>query len=103
MNIYAQLLTDWLKKEGYYEQFMENLKADKGEPDTIHEYIIENNYNKSDTIAGAIGGAFMWSNTSQGNTYWEDVDDEWEAYIDTLTFPLQIKANLKTFNIKEYV
>ena len=81
----------FLKKEGVYHKFIENLSTFN----TINDLLIEQ------ISIDYLVGAFTWYNTKEGSSFWNELNDKWEKKVESIT--RKNKKLLKKFLKKEGV
>lgn len=103
LNPYTQLMVDWLIQEDCYQSFMRNLHDDPDEPNSLEEYMVKNNVVNLSQMSSLVGGAFAWSDTYEGDIFWENIDTKWTDYIDELLeISDTLPTSIKIYKIKDY-
>ena len=62
--------SEWILKQPWLSQFVNNCIADKTSPDMILAYLLGGESH------GTIWSALTWSHTPEGGDFWSKIDDE---------------------------
>lgn len=65
-------IVQFLKDSGVYEMFFANL-LNKKQGDSLSQYFLSHFFNDN-----AISGAFLWGDTPEGHTFWNEISERWE-------------------------
>lgn len=64
--------SEWILKQPWLSQFVDNCVAIKTSPDMILAYLL------GTESYSTISSAFLWSSTPEGGDFWSEIDDEIE-------------------------
>lgn len=62
--------SEWVLKQSWLSQFIDNCIADGATPATILSYLL------GTESANTVDEGFIWSYTPEGGEFWEKIDDE---------------------------
>lgn len=64
--------SEWMLKQPWLSQFVDNCIAEKNSPSQILSYLL------GAESANTINAGFIWSNTPEGRDFWDNIDEEIE-------------------------
>ena len=71
----------FLKEEDAYGKWVYNLNKKLNDESVSKDYLSTFVLNEEDKCENAIDFAFVWSKTSQGYDFWEDINNRWLALL----------------------
>lgn len=64
--------SEWILKQPWLSQFIDNSIAASNSPRTILSYLL------GTESSNTVNDAFYWANTPEGSAFWSNIDDEIE-------------------------
>ena len=71
----------FLKEEGAYGEWVYYVKKTLNETNIPKDYLSTFVLNEEDKCESGISGAFVWSTTKSGLSFWKDINNRWLALL----------------------
>ena len=68
----------FLKEKKVYRQFKEAVKNNNSGDETDIDLFLKN-CDKNETMVGAFSEGFLWADTEEGFSFWNELDTEWHT------------------------